>query len=244
MHKTMASAAVMFILASGALCACSDSGEKSLGTDNPADTTLSLEDFAATWEGYIEAYSPPYGSDRIRIVLDEEGQGTVQFGDGDVLPPPTDENVGYPPADVRERAGEVFERIAYPVYESQLEDTRLRLKIDALYPFKDWCALQTPILDEVNDVYRCVPSVPLTNPNDPEQGCYYSPGGDPESGERVPIDCAKIDLCIGMCMCTQSGCAITEPNPMKIDGALSDDGNTLEGTIVLLSNYTIRLTRQ
>ena len=29
------------------LAACSSDGEKSLGTDNPADATLSLEDFAA-----------------------------------------------------------------------------------------------------------------------------------------------------------------------------------------------------
>jgi hypothetical protein len=243
MQKTMASAAVMFILASGALCACSDNGEKSLGTDNPVDTTLSLEDFAATWEGYIEAYEMPSGSDQIRIVLDAEGQGTVQFGTGEVLPPPTDPDTGYPPAGLKPSNDGLYEQFAYPVYEPQLDATRLRLKIDVLYPYKDWCALQTPIHDEVEDVYRCVPRAPLTNTNSPE-GCYYSPGGDPESGERVPIDCAKIDLCIGMCMCTQNSCAITEPNPVKIDGALSDDGKTFEGTIALMDNYTIRLTRQ
>jgi hypothetical protein len=47
MRKTMGTAAVILVTASVALCACSDNSEKSLGTDNPVDTTLSLEDFAA-----------------------------------------------------------------------------------------------------------------------------------------------------------------------------------------------------
>jgi hypothetical protein len=242
MKKTMGTAAAMFMVASSALCACSGS-DKSLGTDDPVGTTMSLEDFAASWDGYIEAYDMPTGSDRVHIVLDEQGQGTVKFGDGDALPPPTDPDTAYPPAGVTANNAGVNERIAYPVYEPQLDDTRLRLKIDVLYPYKDWCELQTPIYDEVSDVYRCIPSVPATSI--PDQGCYLSPGGDPNSGERVPIDCAKIDLCIGPCMCTQSSCAITEPNPIKIDGALTDNGDTFEGTILLLgSPYTIRLTRQ
>ncbi|MBN1611900.1 MAG: hypothetical protein JW940_35040 [Polyangiaceae bacterium] len=243
MRKTMGTAAVILVAASAALCACSDS-EKSLGTDDPVDTTLSLEDFAANWDGYIEAYSLPSGSDRIRVVLDEQGQGTVLFGDGDALAPPTDPDAAYPPSAAGDEYAKpgfdrVYERIAYPVHGTQLDDTRLRLEIHSYDAVSDWCALQTPFYDAQNDMYFCVPNT--GGGYEEGTGCFYNG----PNGEHIAVSCAKEDLCWGPCTCTQASCSVTQGTVVKLDGALSDDGTKLEGTIVLNNSpYTIRLTRQ
>jgi hypothetical protein len=235
MRKTMGTAAAILAMASTTLCACSDNSEKSLGTDNPVDTSLSLEDFAASWDGYIEAYSFPSDSGRIRIELDGQGQGTVQFGDGNALPPPTDPDAVYPPAAANDDYDEptykrVYEQIVYPVHETRLDDTRLRLQIDRYDAFSDWCAIQTPIYDELNDRYSCIP-------NTGEYDCVVE--------ERTPIGCAKANLCGRPCVCTETSCAIEGTSIIKLDGALSDDGTQLEGSILLNdSPFTIRLTRQ
>jgi hypothetical protein len=242
MQKMTGSASVLLVMASVGLVACS-SDTKSLGTDDPADTTLSLEDFAASWDGYIEAYELPSTSDRVRIVLDEQGEGTVLFGDGEALAPPTDPDAAYPPQAANDEymdrsVDSVYEQIAYPVHEGRLEDSRLRLEIHLYDAISDWCALQTPVYDEINDMYHPVPN---TGGGMDETGCYYLG----PNGEHVSISCAKVSLS-NVCACTETACSINEGGPaVKLDGMLQDDGATLEGSIVFNSTpYTIRLARQ
>ena len=38
----------------------------------------------------------PDGSDRVRLTIAANGQGTFEVGNAALLPPPTDPNVGYP----------------------------------------------------------------------------------------------------------------------------------------------------
>lgn len=242
MQKINRFSSVAFVAAALALGACGSDGDKSLGTDNPADMTLSLEDFAANWDGYIEAYDLPSGSDRIRIVLDEQGEGTVLFGDGDVLPPPTDPDAAYPPQEesidyMKGLAEAVYEQIAYPVYETRLEASRLRLELHSSDAVADWCALQTPVYDEANDRYSCVPN---TGGGMDENGCWYNGPND----EHIAVSCAKLS-CTMSCACTETSCSAVDNGVVKLDGALDDDGQTLEGTLVLNGTpRTIRLTRQ
>lgn len=68
-----------------------DLGDGRLGVDRNA-----LESYAAVWEGYAEAYEFDCGSDRIRLALDEQGNGSVEFGVGDPLPEPTDPDQPFP----------------------------------------------------------------------------------------------------------------------------------------------------
>src|SRR5262245_9474401 len=56
-----------------------------------------VSDYAATWDGYAEAFTFEDGSDRVRLTIHANGEGTIEVGDSAPLPPPTDPNVGYPP---------------------------------------------------------------------------------------------------------------------------------------------------
>lgn len=235
---------MVFVAAPLILTACGSDGNQSLGTENPADMTLSLEDFAASWDGYLEAYDLPFGSDRIRIVLDEQGEGTVLFGDGDVLPPPSDPDTAYPPPG--ERGPEdpsantvfaVFEQFAYPVYGARLEAARLRLELHTSDARAAWCALQTPFHREFNDDYACLPTNEVGK--DPDGCLYIGPNDEP-----IPVSCAKVH-CMYVCECIETSCSAAGGDVIKLDGALDDAGNALEGTLVMNGTpHTVRLVQQ
>ena len=72
--------------------ACSDGNPVDLG-----HREAQLSDYAATWDGYAEAYTFREGSsDRVRITLDATGVGTLEVGDAPLDPVPTDPEVGLP----------------------------------------------------------------------------------------------------------------------------------------------------
>ena len=69
--------------------ACSDGNPVDLG-----HREAQLADYAASWNGYAEAYTFPEGSsDRVRITLDATGVGTIEVGDAP-LDPSTDRSRG------------------------------------------------------------------------------------------------------------------------------------------------------
>jgi hypothetical protein len=72
----------------GTGCGSDDSvnmGDGEIGYDKS-----SLASYAATWEGYVEAYTFPSGSDKVRVVLDRDGNGHLEVGEGNMAPPATD----------------------------------------------------------------------------------------------------------------------------------------------------------
>jgi len=237
------------------LVACSGGDPVDIGDDKVVKTGETLSDYAAVWEGYAEAFEFNSGSDRIRVVLDEHGEGTFEVGEAEPLPPPSDPDVGYPPGGVGPAApvvpGGLYSGFSYTVRAATVEDRRLRLGVMPREVHKQWCELQTPILDEFNST--------------PEQEYYYcvpnwssSSGGDnvcsqrhPDGGPSVPIDCGKLGLCEhgGACYCTADGCGVYEGDDRYVtttlDAALAAGGNELEGTLVVdTSRLTIRMTRQ
>ena len=60
--------------------ACSNS-DPAGGEDDPEKTGATLGDYAASWEGHVEAYTFPSGSDRVRLTLDSSGNGTLVLGE-------------------------------------------------------------------------------------------------------------------------------------------------------------------
>src|SRR4051812_42637128 len=84
-----------------ALNACASNKPVDLGDDKTGTTAQGLAAYEGAWDGYVEAYKFPSGSDRVRITLDAEGQGTIEVGDAPAIPPFTDPNVGYPTTDPR-----------------------------------------------------------------------------------------------------------------------------------------------
>jgi hypothetical protein len=250
--------------ASLVLAACSadavDLGDGRLGIDRNA-----LESYAAVWEGYVEAYEFGSGSDRIRLVLDEQGNGSFTFGDGEPLPPPSDPDDAFPFARfIDAEIGGVnlptpVEGPPYAVASAVVEDERLRASSSTNHIYDSACAIQTPVpvnherdaefeavleggwgayYPQGNAPYACVT----------ELGYHFNPDGECFMGTSLtPITCSRAELCNLHCDCSESAC-VSRPSEraLRLDAALNDAGDRLEGTLLGLDGedrVTVRLTR-
>ena len=229
------------------LSACS-SDPVDIGDDRVVKTGEKLSDYAAVWEGYAEAYTFWAESDRIRITLDENGEGTLEVGEAPPIPPATNPDVGYPEEDLgHPSAGatgpsiELRSGFSYTILGATVEARRLRLGISLLELYTDWCEMQTPYFDEESSTYHCLP---VSSGGFDGSRCYLD---DPETGDPIYADCAKIGMCSTgrVCSCTAEGCtALSEPPRVRLDAALERDGAELEGTLTVGGNVTVRMTRQ
>jgi hypothetical protein len=234
-----------------ALTACSSGDPVDIGDDPVAKTGEKLSDYAATWQGYAEAYAFDSGSDAIRIVLDENGEGTLEIGNASPLPTATDPEVGYPPGAAFGPGtlsvlpvGRLYSGFAFTIQGAIVANRRLQLEVVPTEVFAAWCALQTPVLDEVNSTdehqsYYCVNN---WGGGGNAEGCYEK---DPDTGERQPIDCGKRALCLvgRACACTADGCSNSQGATATLDAALESEGDELEGTLAVGEQVTVRMTR-
>lgn len=214
--------------------ACADNGKVDLGT---SVTGASLVDYVDEWEGYTEAVSFVPGSDRIRLKIGGDGQGTLVLGESQTYPPATDPNVGYPPAEDPMMAiikQSMFRPgMEYPLHGVKVESKRIRLTVSPNDFYQSWCALQTPVPTTSPGVFSCGPDGYSSTP---EGTCVAANTG-------APIDCGKAALCIGprVCVCTATSCAANQDYSVSFDAALRDEGSLLEGTF---NNATVRFERQ
>jgi len=224
---------------------CSSSAEN-LGDGEVHVDKSQLASYAATWDGYIEAYSFQSGTDRVHVTLDANGHGSFQVGDGPLLPPPTDPNVGYPQA-LRDAAEGViagdftfvlYDGLAYPVADTRIESERIRFNVDPHSAFTAWCELQTPTLAEATPAsYGCA----ATGGGYTGTNCTVSVPGNFEE----PIDCGKLSICNNACSCDVTSCT-SHPaySVIELDAALDDSGHNLVGTLLTNAGArTLRLKR-
>ena len=230
--------AVLILLAG--VQACAQNSAVDIG--NNGATGASLVDYVDQWDGYTEAQQFVFGSDRVRLSLTDNGQGTLVLGESQVYPAATDPNVGYPPGEdtmsviVKEsmfRAG--FE---YPVHGVKVESSRIRFTVSTTDFFKKWCELQTPVASQSPPVYFCGPD---TYRGTADDMCFGQT--DPPGGMETPINCAKAALCIGnrVCSCTATACTSNGDSGIQFDAALREQGTLLEGTF---NNATVRMQRK
>jgi hypothetical protein len=220
----------------------------------------SLVDYVARWDGYAEAFTFRDGSDRVRLVLNPNGQGTLQVGDAPMAPAVTDPALG-PPGVWDLPTNYSFANLnpgfLYPLYAPNVEAKRIRLGANYHDAWSDWCQLQTPVFSTRLDGYACSPDLTIGDAS----GCFYTDGA---TGTLVKMDCLKDSFCHMpspcscaatpmLCACTAGGCATPDTSTatggffVKIDAALEDDGASLVGTLAIddiSQRYTIRLTRQ
>jgi hypothetical protein len=222
--------------------ACAQKSNVDLGTNV---TGASLADYVDGWDGYTEARQFVPGSDRIRVKIGADGQGTLVLGESQTYPPATDPNVGYP---LGEDANSIITDVymfrpgfEYPLRGVKVESKRIRFTVSMNDFYKTWCELQTPVVASPDnpDVYSCAPS---SFRSDGATMCFA--GGDP----GVPIDCGKALLCSlgSVCTCTASSCTAntdfnSDSTSVQFDGALREQGTQLEGTF---NNANVRLERQ
>jgi hypothetical protein len=246
-----------------ALLACSACSEASddpvdLGENTPAKAGEKLGDYAAAWDGYAEAYFFESGSDRIRMVLDEQGAGYVLLGNVLELAPGTLPHFTEPYSSIHEGFAEGFR---YPAHAARVQGRRLQLGLRTYDAFTDWCADQTPVLagnSSSEPMYYCLPIATVMDLD--ENGCYLGWCADPIfCNSRSPetkqyVECGAIGLChvYGYCMCTADSCSMAaelEPEPEDLssyslfDGVLEDEGNELVGTLNVNERVVVRLTR-
>lgn len=228
--------------------ACSGADPVDIGNNDAVKTGATLSDYAAEWDGYVEAYKFPSGSDRLRISLDAHGNGYVRFGDQPLWPPPTDPDVGYAnTVELRSTwTNKPDEGFPYSVFQASVDDKRIRLGTQNEELFKEWCELQTPYYQSRQDVYTCMPEWDRATMPDPGNCLIQTSTG------TVPVDCGKLTLCQTIdspCSCTATGCTVPPLASLgrastQLDAALEDGGDTLVGTLLLEDRVTVRLTRQ
>ena len=214
--------------------ACAQNDNVDLGT---SVTGATLSDYVDEWDGYTEAQQFIPGSDRIRVRISGDGQGTLTLGESQTYPAPTDPNVGYPPNEDAMSAlikDSMFRPGAeYPLHGVRVESKRIRFTVSTNDFYKAWCELQTPVATNDATVYSCGHNGYSGNG---AGMCFVSDTG-------APIDCRKASLCTGsrVCVCTASSCTSNPDYFVQFDAALRDEGVLLEGTF---NSATVRLERQ
>ena len=172
-----------------AALACSNQGPVDLGHNAGG----ALSDYAASWDGYAEAYTfMPSGSDRVRLTIDASGQGTLRVGDGTLFPPPSDPNVGYPagsstgPDAGTFGAGNNFvlgEGALYPIYAPQVQTDRIQLGLKPNDYYGTWCSLQTPVATTSKLVFIGGPDGGTGGAGGNSGGYYGTVSASPDAGD-------------------------------------------------------------
>jgi hypothetical protein len=198
------------------------------------------------WEGYIESYAFPSGSDHVRVVFDSASgdgarTGVVIFGAGTPPPPATDPNVGYPPGvSMPDRFGSpsISEGFEYPIVDGSVTGARVQLTVRLGSLWERWCELQTPIPQTASGTwFSCLPN---TGGGYGPSGCYYN---DPTSGDPVPVDCGKYALCSMwmVCDCEPAGCVAGSVGEIAFDFHVVGDAG--DGSVTIRDLHNVHLTR-
>ena len=210
------------------------------------------------WIGHLVNHQFQDGSDALTLTLDfaPGGQvtGTVLLGDGALLQPPTDPNVGYPPGN--QGAVSLVEGFPYTILAGTLSVAHLSVSISEYEVWAQWCALQTPYLVAQGndagpasrvgpDIYSCAPENAL------EGEVGFGPMGCESvsnDGATSPLDCGKLRLCGGVgasvCQCSASGCQVLAQLTAGTSLDLALAHATADGTLTGESgDYQVQFTR-
>jgi hypothetical protein len=238
----------LILIAAGALAslACSSGDPVNIGENEPGKTGEQLSDYAATWDGYAEGYNFASGSDRVRLVLDENGEGYLEVGEAPLFAPATDPDVPYP-VELAEPPLHGYhgltEGFRYTARFAKVEGARMQVGFVGLELYTSWCELQTPYPSTLGvGGYACLPNGPMKVV---DGACILTREDD---GTTMEVDCYKLDMCgLGfLCSCSADSCGVSEVESLeqatsRLDGALENGGNTLDAD---LDGVRIRLTRQ
>lgn len=199
-----------------------DGGSASSGLGHDAGTDAPA---GPVWSGYLENAQLPDGSNRLTMTLsvaaDGIATGTLLLGDGSLLRPATDPNVGYPPGVSFPFSGPLgfFEGFAYTMLDGRLSGSMLTFRVAEFELWAQWCMLQTmtyPFPDADGGVagYSCAPT------GSSGRGGSFSASGsncvftDFATMKQVAMDCGKYELCQNSpCDCSATACHVRSSTP-------------------------------
>jgi hypothetical protein len=212
-----------------------------IGDDEPpAVLGASLSDYEGTWVGYAELANWSDNTDTVKLILDENGNGVIEFGEAEPLPAPVAGEsyplgVGDPMLDFEPVWG-VLSGFSYPIEGAVVESKRIRMSSASNALYSDWCGLIAPVEDpSVPGTYTCIG---YTGYAAGPEGCFSGPNSD------QPVDC-DILACIRLCTCDEASCDVTPGEDIRLDAALEMEGEELEGSFdVPQGRYFVRMTRE
>lgn len=226
--------------------ACSNGGDGNVNIGNTQAIGSQLSDYAATWDGYAEAYTfGPDASDRVHLVIGSDGQGTLEVGDTALLPPPTDPNVGYPssgdPASADGPVRNLSGGVLYPIYATRVQESRIQTGVKPSDYYAAWCALQTSYYDLSGYMssgvvldggaggnagglvpifsYGCLPGLGGSSTGTgASQQCFVQIDSTDGGYSSQSVNCGKFVLCTSnVCACTATSCTAA---PIVAPGAI------------------------
>ena len=251
----------------GALAGCAghslDIGSNDAGSTGATDSAPSLilgpaPDASGVtkqvWLGHLVDQHFSDGSDALTMTIDfaPGGQvtGSLLLGDGALLRPPTDPNVGYPPGN--QGVVTLVEGFPYTILDGRLNGSHLTFDVSEYEVWTGWCALQTAYLvwqgsdSGPPDVYECLPPGPDGGAvGAGPMGCEIAT----VDAAATPIDCGWLKLCggfagFGVCRCSATGCLVFSPQSpgpsldLVLAGAKAD--GTMSGQV---GDYNVQFTR-
>jgi hypothetical protein len=177
-----------------------------------------------TYDGWAEHHRFRSGSDRVRVMLEDNPDGTVSgfalFGEASHLDPaPSDANACDWLCDEPWASGHlgVQEGFTYAVSNVERSTTRLRFEINRVEPIDPFCRLQTPVrrFEGAESRWGCLPN----------EGAGVGPSGC-YTGEHQPVSCCKLfacDLGVPACECDADECWGSTA-PIRFDLFIDDRG--------------------
>lgn len=172
-----------------------DEGEPSVPDD--------VGDLAGTrWEGYFE------GGVDVTLVFGRDGAGSILYGEDKNLDPPTDPDVGYF-CEGDEQSCLVYqlnEGWPYPISDAEVSGRRVEFTVPLADPWEEWCALQTPHVQQENsDGSKNYGVGPNHGGGFNSEGCFiYESVG---SSEVEYVDCGWFSLAsASVCQCDANEC--------------------------------------
>jgi hypothetical protein len=189
------------------------------------------------WNGVLENAQFSNGSNRLEMTLsvasDGTATGTLLLGDGTLLQPPTDPNVGYPPGVTFPHFGPrgFFEGFPYTMLEGKLRGSTLTFRVGEYELWKQWCSMQKGSFERFDPdggaVYSCAPNASPIAVSD--VACAIT---DPTTMQSVPIDCGKAALCDSTCDCSATACRVRDwTDPQVVAGVLGEPGLSFDLSI-------------
>jgi hypothetical protein len=211
--------------------------------DPPAVLGASLSDYEGTWVGYAELANWSDNTDTVKLILDESGNGVIEFGSADPIPAPV-AGEAYPPSD--DEADPTFDFLdpvqwvisgfSYPIEGAVVESKRIRMASATNALYSDWCGLIEPV--EISDEPGSYNCIGYTGWSAGEDGCFAGPNSD------QMVDCDVL-ACVQVCTCDETSCDATLGEDIRLDAALEMEGEELEGSFeVPQGRFFVRMTRE
>ena len=176
-------------MSSLSLLAC-ENGDVNVGDGSPVEGLgAALEDYQGTWEGYVEAFTFPDGSDRVKVDARRERRWTARgrrFTRGASADGPR----GRVSAGCKRDRSRLNPAFAYSVLDAAVSERRIRLNVSVFEPYQSYCAILDPIWSDLAMAHLCTANDGCEQLADQQlrsDVCLY---GRRVHGLRLPAGCA------------------------------------------------------